>query len=275
MSGYVYSSEHEREQTQKYEGVYTAEEAALNKKLKEEWYKEEIDFSAVEALLKQGADPLGGTAAGGFKILDHVYSEIICDSQKNNSADLPEITKLFLKYGMDVDRPRVPYDGMDSLNPLWCFTFVLNENAANALKMLLDHGLSAESFAEFGDHTMFDFYIIDTDPEHNEYDNDVCTRAFKMFLLGASYDHVFNADEKFREFLCCSYNTGDIHIFRNWNDFEYRFDTSSCEKKPELRGSVVHIFSKKTGEEVWTIGLGETGRKALEENIKRKNESNP
>ena len=40
MSRYKYSSDYEREQTQKYEGTYTAEEIELNKKLYDECYKE-------------------------------------------------------------------------------------------------------------------------------------------------------------------------------------------------------------------------------------------
>ncbi len=265
MSDYMYIDDYERQETQKYEGAYTPEEIELNKKLYEECSKKVIDFEAVEELLKQGADPLGGTAVGGWGLLDHVYDDIVCDSQDNASIDLPKLTELFLKYGMDVDNPRVPYDGANSLHPLWEYAFVTNENAIWALKMLLDHGLSADSFAEFWGHSIFDFFHCSYgDPQNNEFWNYACTWTFKMLMLGASYDHVLNADESLREFICCDYNTYDLHNFRDWDTYKYYFDTTHCEKYPTLYGSIIHIYEKDSGIEVWKIGAGLAGRKLLE-----------
>ena len=108
-------------------------------------------------------------------------------AQDNDSIDLPRITELFLKYGMEVEKPRIAYDGSNSINPLWDFAFVTNENAILALKMLLDHGLSADGFAEFWDHSMTDFFHISCgDPQNDEFWNCACTWTFKMLLLGAS-----------------------------------------------------------------------------------------
>lgn len=265
MLEYTYISEYEREWTQKYEGAYTPEEIELNIKLKEECSKDSIDYKRVEELLKQGADPLGGTAICGWDLLDHIYGEVVDDSLYTNSDDLPRLTELFLEYGMNVDAPRVPYDGENSINPLWDFSFVPNENSILALKMLLDHGLSATSFAEFWDHSMTDFFHIECgDPQNDEYWNKECVWTFKMLLLGASYDHIFEDDESIGEFICCAFNKNDVHIFRNWNDFEFRFDTSYCRRYPELYGSIIHIYSKATGNEVWRIGVGVAGRKTLE-----------
>lgn len=267
MPEYTYINEAEREWTQKYEGAYTPEEIKLNKQLYEECSKDVIDFARVEDLLKQGADPLGGTEICGWGLLEHIYGEIVGDSQDTNSINLPRLTELFLKYGMNVDSPRVPYDGDNSLNPLWEFSFAVNENSISALKLLLDHGLSAASFGEFWDHSMTDFFHVECgDPQNDEFWNKECVWTFKMLLLGASYDHIFMNDEGIGEFICCSYNTNDVHIFRNWNDFEYYFDTSYCDRHrhPELYGSIIHIFSKATGNEVWRIGVGVAGRKTLE-----------
>lgn len=271
MSEYNYINDYERECTQKYEGTYTPEEIELNKKLKEECSKEIIDYAVVEELLKQGADPLGGTAVFGWELLDHIYGELT-GFQDPNSVNLPRLTELFLKYGMDVDAPRVPYDDDNSLNPLWFFSFVPNENSIVALKMLLDHGLSSDSFSEFWDHSMTDFFHVDCgDPENDEFWNKLCVWTFKMLLLGASYDRIFNADERIGEFICCAYNTNDIHMFRNWDDFEYHFDTSNCERYPQLYGSLIHIYSKKTGKQVWKIGVGTAGIEYLTETLKPEN----
>ena len=170
MSEYKYINDYEREETQKYEDTYTPAEIELNKKLFDACAEEHIDFALVEELLKQGADPLGGTELYGWSLLDHIYGDVVGGSQDNDSVELPKLTDLFLKYGMDVDDPRVPYDGSNSINPLWEFAFVTNENAISALKMLLDHGLSADSFAEFWDHSMTDFFHIECgDPENDEF----------------------------------------------------------------------------------------------------------
>jgi len=47
-------------------------------------------------------------------------------------------------------------------------------------------------------------------------------------------------------------------------EYEYYFDTAYCERHPELYGSIVHIYEKATGDEVWKIGVGMAGRKTLE-----------
>ena len=97
MGEYEYTNDYEREHTQKYEGIYTSEEIELNKKLFDECAKEHIDFQLVEELLKQGADPLGGTEMCGWDLLDHIYGDLVGGSQDNESVDLPQITELFLK----------------------------------------------------------------------------------------------------------------------------------------------------------------------------------
>ena len=264
MSDYKYSNDYEREETQKYEGTYTPFEIELNQRLFDECSKEHIDFAAVEELLKLGADPLGGTALFGWDLLVHVYGDVVGKSQSFHSVELPQLTELFLKHGMNIDKPRIPYDRDNSLHPLWEFAFVMNENAIVALKLLLDHGLSAESFAEFWDHAMIDFFHVGCgDPQNDKIWNYECTWAFKMLLLGASYDHILENDEGLQEFVCCDINSYDIHKFRNWNDYEYYFDTAYCERHPELYGSIIHITDKKTGNEVWRIGVGVAARKAL------------
>lgn len=264
-SKFEYRTEYEREETQKYEGVYTPEEIELNINLMDECTKDNIDFTRIEELLKQGADPLGGTALFGWDLLNHVYTDAVGDSQYNDSIELPRLTELFLKYGMDVDNPRVPYDDANSINPLWEFTFVANENSIYALKMLLDNGVSADSFGAFWGHSITDFFHIECgDPENDEFWNNECVWTLKMLLLGASYDHILNNDEDVRDFICCDLNNYDTHKFREWDKFEYHFNTSYCDKYPELYGSIVEINEKDTGEVAWKIGVGKSGREALE-----------
>ncbi len=249
-------NEYEIEHTAKYEGTYTAEEVELNKKLYEECSKEVLDRVVIEALLKQGADPLGATAVSGWGLLDHIYGELVGDSQDSKSVNLPSITELFLKYGMDVEKPRVPYDGDNSLHPMWEFAFVMNENAIYALKMLLDNGLSADGAAEMYDHSLSDMIDLECgNPNDGGFWEYECTWTMKMIMLCASYDHIINTSENFCELICCHRNNYDLHKFRQWNDFYYVFDTSRCEKWPELYKCVVKIHEKKTDKEVWKIGI--------------------
>ena len=77
MNGYEYSNDYEQKETQKYEGIYTPEEIELNKKLIGACAEDATDFAYIEELLKQGADPLGGTALFGWDLLIHIYMEML------------------------------------------------------------------------------------------------------------------------------------------------------------------------------------------------------
>ncbi len=249
-------NEYEFEHTHCYEGAYTLEEVDLNNKLYEECVKEEIDLNVIEELLKKGADPLGATAVSGWGLLDHIYGDILCDTQDMLSKNLPEITELFLKYGMDISNPRVPYDGENSLNPMWEFAFVMNENSVYALEMLLDNGLSADDASEMWGHATFDLINIECgDPNDDEFWNYECTWVMKLIMLCASYDHIIDNDSDLRNFIDFDQNTYDLHKFRKWNDFCYEFDTSHCERHPELYKSIIRIYEKESKKEVWKISL--------------------
>ncbi len=259
MSEYKYSNDYEREWTQKYEGAYTRKEAELNKRLYEECSKPEVDLATVEELLKQGADPLGGTAEYGWDLLLHLYGELILDSNENPNIPLPQLTELFLRYGMDIDSPRIPYDYDNSLHVL---TFMPeNEKTLLTLKILLDHGLSVDSFSEFWDHFIFDEINVHKEDPNDEYWNARFTYGFKMIMLGASYDHI--VDDALNSLICRKYNNYDIHNFRDWDRFEYRFDTSHCERFPELYRALVYIYDKETGELVWRLGCDRHSRGIL------------
>ena len=248
-------NESEIECTSRYEGTYTAEEIELNNKLYTECSKKTLDCDAIEILLKKGADPLGATAVSGWGLLEHVYDELVRDSQDSKSINLPKITELFLKYGMDVAKPKVPYDGDNSLHPMWSFSFIPNENAIVALKMLLDNGLDADSAGEFWGHSMFDQINVHREnPNDTEY-TEWFVWTFKMLMLIASYDHILDNDDSLREFIGCGYNDYNAHKFREWNNYRYEFDTSRCEKHPELYKSVVNIFEVESDEVVWRIGV--------------------
>lgn len=235
-----------------FEGTYTAEEISLNQRLRHACTNEIVDFALVESLLKQGADPLGGLAESGLDLMDHVYGEILCDGDSKN---LPRITELFLQYGMDIEKPRIPYDDDDSLHPMWQFAFVQDEYSAQALKMLLDNGLSADAAGEMYGHTMFDLLNIECGDPNGEW-NDVCTWSLKLMMLCASYNHILENDPYIQRVIGYSYNSFDTHLFQDWNRFTYTYDTSRCHPQPELYRSVVHVYDTVSQKEVWKIGFG-------------------
>ncbi len=249
------SSEYERMSTAKDAGIYTEKEVELNNQLYDECIKSEPNFDAIEKLLEQGADPLGATAVSGWGLLDHVYGEVVFDLQ-DDCSNLPKITELFLKHGMDVEKPRVPYDDSNSLHPMWEFGFLADEHAICALEMLLDHGLSADAAREMWGHLVDDLIDVDREnPNDGEYGTKVCTWAVRYMLFFASYDHIIENDEHLKKVIGYSYNCYDVHKFRNWNDYRYEFDTSHCKDYPEFYKSVVTVFEKESNSEIWKFGI--------------------
>lgn len=236
-----------------FKDLYTNKEVELNKKLFNECIKEVVDFALVESLLKQGADPLGPTSLEEFDITEHIYGEIILDFCYNEGKNLPEITKIFLKHGMDISNPRVPYDSGNSSNPLWDFAFLANEYSAKTLKILLDSKIAYENIAEFWKHAVFDMvYVADVDPNDPTCKEDVVW-TMKMIMLCASYPHIINEDSDLREFICYELNDYDVSLFRAWDEYEYKFDTTFCETTPSLRNSIAKIYEKESKKEVWRI----------------------
>lgn len=259
MGEYQYRNDYEREKTQKYEDIYTSEEIELNKKLYEECFNRDIDFAKIEDLLKQGADPLGPTDGHGWGLLEHIYGEIVSEAQFEGNAHLPRLTDLFLKYNMDVDHPRIPYDRGNSINPLWDLGLCLNEHSIETLKLFLDRGISVDSFGEFWSTAMGDLIDVECgDPVGNEFWNRVCVLSLKATMLAASYDYMLNGCEHLRKFIGYSYNDYDVHKFRNWNDFTYEFDTSHCKRhhgSPALYQSVVTIYEAESKIAIWKFGV--------------------
>ena len=242
-----------------YVNAYSPEEHELNKRLYDECLKENIDFALVEELLKKGADPLGPTQGGNWGELEHVYGEIISETNFEGGDCLPQITELFLKYGMDVDHPRIPYDGGNSINPMWELGLGLNEDSIETLKLLLDHGISVDSFGEFWSTAMGDIIDVECgDHVNSAFWNRACVLSLQATMLAASYDYILNGYEHLRDFIGYSNNDYDLHKFRNWNDFTYEFDTSHCKRHyghPELCESIVTIYEAEINKAVWKFGV--------------------
>ena len=204
----------------------------LNSQLLAACTADTVDYAHIEALLQRGAEPLGRVTVNGeennlyLEVVDHYIN--IVEGVWINTEDGPEdeadyeaegdpedfcrITELFLRYGMDISKPAIPYDDDDIVNPLWYFTFMSGEVVLKTLKLLLDHGLRAEDASECWVHEIMDFGIS----------GDLCDPfSFEQFysyirklMLMASYPHVVNADPELRQEIWYDYNHYDLTRFR-------------------------------------------------------------
>ena len=249
------------------EQVYTQEEIELNRKLYEECLKKEVDFSLVEEYLRQGADPLGPTEVGKWED-DHLYGELICGlSDERPSKNLVEITKIFLKNGMDISKPRVPYDGEgDSTNPLWWLAHCLDKYGIQVLHLLLESGVDADSIGQFWTHAAMDIVSIYNPNPNETYYKESATWMMKMIMLCASYPHILDADDDLKDCICHDFNRYDLQSFRDWDDFRYVFDDSLCKECPNIQQTILRIYKKGSRKEVWRMGFTKEVNDYLREN---------
>lgn len=226
-----------------YLDAYSPEEIELNSKLYKECIKTDPDFDYIERLLTKGADPLGPYSADShWDLLGHGLSDLIwesCDTRKN----LPELTRLFLHCGMDIDHPRIPYDNENSLSPLWHLGYCENEEVVEIMSILLDSSISIASIDVFLHH-FCEFY-------EDENPNEVVPVEYIVFLktlmLIASYDYVYQTVHDYKDFIRAEENDYDVHKFRRFDGFKYIIDN------PKLFGSTVRIVELKSGRTVWKI----------------------
>ncbi len=231
------------------------DDVKLNEELLNACRAATIDYDLVESLLKQGAKPLGKVTDWGYE--NNLYDEFIDDMFCNDEAgeDFYKITELFLKYGMDISKPSLPYDGDNVQNPLWSFAFYSeNDVVIRTLKLLLDNGLSADDAGECWGHAIFDFVNVGVSLE-NDFEYEMYFEYIRKLMLIASYPHVLDADKSLQDEIWLKYNDYDVTKFRNWEKYSFEIDTSHCERHPEVYKSVVTITEKDTGEAVWKFGV--------------------
>ena len=251
--------------TIKVQQEYPKEKIILNKQLYDECLKTPLNTTAIQSLLAQGADPLGAIDENPRDYDTHLFGEVICELSMKNGRNLPKITKLFLDAGMDIETPIIPYDGGNSINPLWELAFCTNRNGIRTLKLLLGAGISKESALECLDHLTTDTATV--------YDGDltdpICLNSFiwalKMLMLMASNEDWVNSDHYFQFWTGCKYNQYDVKKFAHWDSFIYEIDYSKAQDfwdkqsntySPVPNGSTIRIYEKKTKKLVWTFIYG-------------------
>ena len=214
----------------------------LNQQLCKAITSPEVDLSLVEALLQEGADPLGAWEEDDEDD-EPVLDTLFADSQDDEIAkNMPSVLEIFLRHGMDVDKSE--YD------VLWCLTWIKNEYGLQAVKQLCDAGLSASHAEDFVGHMVGDILQFELDDGYNpriialngyqerwEY-------AIKMVLVMASYDHIFSGSGYIRAFVNGQDKTADWYKqFQNWDEY-------GCQIKPDYKSSseeyIVRVIRKET-----------------------------
>ncbi len=229
----------------------------LNMELLEVCTSAVIDYEKAEELLKHGAEPLGYVEdAEGWP--DNLYNMIVWklyDGQ-NTKNDYYNITDLFLRYGMDIAKPAVPYDDDWVLNPIGNYIGVKNDCMLRTMQLLLDHGLTAKDAAEAWSRQISDFVnccgSFSDEGVQIEFPDYV-----HMLMLIASYPHVLDNDLALQREIWFSYNQGrcDLQRFREWDWYDYVVDCSHCDRHPEVWHSHVKIVERQTSKTVWEFGV--------------------
>ncbi len=225
----------------------------LNKALYDACIADKVDLHYVETLLKDGADPLGQLPKRMNG--DYVYRELYSSYWLKNRRGMITLTKLFLKHGMDIHRPEVPYDHYDSPNPFY-YLYYSGKDSIRIMEMLLDHGADAELAAECWTHFTFDFFNLDLCLGGEEDHSNAFIDGLRKTFLIASYPHVLSNDEDLREFIWSDHNDYDPCNFRDQSHYSYLIDTSLCLNYPKAYRSIITVVDDRTGEGVWRFCYG-------------------
>lgn len=236
---------------EEYRKYYTAEELDLNQQLLDECTEPHPNFAHIEDLLQQGADPLGVTINE-----ECVYSAIITYREDWGHSYLPQMTEMFLRYGMDIDNPRVPFDMLDRCNPFEYFALVVDDNIIESMALLLDSGVSVESAENFWNIGISDLIYCDSAiPQEDEDCNERYTYLMKGIMFCASYEHIIDSSDSIRKIIDCAKNDFDVKKFRKWNAFEYKL-FGEREDPIVMKNLNIQIYEKSSGQKVWEFNEG-------------------
>lgn len=220
------------------------------------------NYEETERLLKLGADPLGpiDEKEPEDTVLGELFSELSdFDDDEEDEEDVGLVKNfqnylhLFYAYGMDIAASRALPRGEDYARPLWDLAHVRTEVGLNVLHTLLEHGLDYASAEDLVEHITIDMELFDGCKIEDDWwlKRSVC--QLKMIMLVASYPDILNQSSYIQD--CVAFEKNDKQkaiLFRNWNDFDYQIDLSTCTNLPDgLRGATVRIQDKRTGKQIW------------------------
>lgn len=227
----------------------------LNQALLSACIHDPIDYFYVEELLKSGAKPTGAIDEGN-SYYTTVYSAIFSHAMHvENFKSLPKITELFLDYGMDVNKPEIPYDNDDVIHPLWLFAFNYGTPVLESLRILLDHHLDAATAEICWGKAIDDLYVFSENLEE-KFALETLYDTIRKIMLCASYPHVLDNSKSLRDTIWLTENCYDLSLFRQWERYDFLLDCSRCPRKyPEAYKTMVTIIEKENRKPVWQFGF--------------------
>lgn len=213
------------------------------------------NYDEAERLLNLGADPLGSTDETDAD--EHLLGKLFCEMQDNEDleAAFPKFLELFYAHGMDIASRGLPTDDGNNIHPLWMLAFCQTESGLNVLHTMLEHGLDCDSAEVLVDHILMDMEMCDGCEIEDAWWMEGTVFGLKMVMLIASYPILLNQSTYIQSCIELEKNDAqNLPLFRNWNDFDYHIDISTCTNIPHgLQNATLTIQERKTGEIVWTL----------------------
>ena len=215
------------------------------------------NYEEAERLLNLGADPLGSTDETDAD--EHLLGELFCEMQDNEAleAAFPKFLELFYAHGMDIASRGLPTDDGDNIHPLWMLAFCQTESGLNVLHTMLEHGLDRDSAEVLVDHILMDMEMCDGCEIEDAWWMERTICGLKMLMLTASYPNLLNQSTYIQSCIALEQNDAQmLPQFRNWNDFDYHIDLSTCTNIPHgLRDATLTIRDPKSKKTVWTLSI--------------------
>ncbi|HCG66504.1 MAG TPA: hypothetical protein DEW37_07805 [Oscillibacter sp.] len=215
------------------------------------------NYEEAERLLNLGADPLGSTDETDAD--EHLLGELFCEMQDNEALEtaFPKFLELFYAHGMDIASRGLPTDDGDNIHPLWMLAFCQTESGLNVLHTMLEHGLDRDSAEVLVDHILMDMEMCDGCEIEDAWWMERTICGLKMLMLTASYPNLLNQSTYIQS--CIALEKNDAQMlpqFRNWNNFDYHIDLSTCTNIPHgLRDATLTIRNPKSKKTVWTLSI--------------------
>ena len=215
------------------------------------------NYEEAERLLQSGADPLGPMDENDPD--DHLLGELFCEMQDSEdlNAALPKFLKLFYAHGMDIASRNLPTDNGDDIHPLWMLAFCQTESGLNVLHTMLEYGLDRDSAEVLIGHILLDMEMCDGCDIEDAWWKENFSCGLKMLMLIASYPTILDESSYLQN--CVALEKNDVQMlprFRNWNDFDYHIDLSTCTNIPHgLRDATLTIRDSKSKRIVWTLSI--------------------
>ncbi len=215
------------------------------------------NYEETEQLLRAGADPLGSTDETDPN--EHLLGELFCRMQDNEAleAAFPKFLELFYAHGMNIASRGLPTNDGNNIHPLWMLAFCQTESGLNVLHTMMEHGLDRDSAEVLVDHILMDMEMCDGCEIEDAWWMESTVCGLKMVMLIASYPILLNQSTYIQSCIELEKNDAQkLPLFRNWNDFDYHVDISTCTNVPYgLQNATLTIRDPKSKKTVWTLSI--------------------